>query len=99
MTPEQRATVVQYQRDCQEVGKAWRTQLSIDWQRSGSRIFSGDWAYLQQLRNQIGPSGLTCWAEAGEVPCRGLCNCIGCEATDPSDDYDGPVPQEWIIED
>lgn len=38
-------------------GKNWKTQLRRDWSRSGSQ-WNGEYAHLQQLRNQFGPSWL-----------------------------------------
>lgn len=38
-------------------GKDWKKKLYRDWMRSGS-AWSGEWAPLQQLRNQLGPRWL-----------------------------------------
>jgi len=38
-------------------GRNWKSMLREDWMRSGSN-YPGEWAYLQQLRNRIGPTGL-----------------------------------------
>jgi len=38
-------------------GRCWKEKLNRDWQRAGSD-WPGEYAYLQQLRNQFGPSWL-----------------------------------------
>ena len=39
-------------------GDDWKTSLQSDWMRSGSATYRGEWAYLQQLRNRLGPKWL-----------------------------------------
>jgi hypothetical protein len=39
-------------------GEDWKTSLQSDWMRSGSATYRGEWAYLQQLRNRLGPKWL-----------------------------------------
>lgn len=53
-TPEQMAALKDY---AAWAGPDWKNQLQTDWMRAGSR-WPGEWAYLQQLRNQLGPSWL-----------------------------------------
>lgn len=54
LTPEQAETLKAY---AAWAGKAWRKDLLSDWLRAGSR-FPGEYAYLQQIRNQHGPRWL-----------------------------------------
>jgi hypothetical protein len=44
-------------------GEDWKRKLNADWMKSGSR-FPGEYAHLQQVRNQGGPQ----WLEAFDVP-------------------------------
>ena len=63
-TPEQLATLIAYVAWCRSIGvDDWKSQLSLDWMRAGSR-FDGSWAHLQQLRNSNGPS----WLASYELP-------------------------------
>jgi hypothetical protein len=43
-------------------GADWKQRLLEDWMRSGS-YYPGEWAYLQQLRNQQGPKWLATFPE------------------------------------
>ena len=38
-------------------GDDWKDRLASDWMRAGSE-WDGEWAHLQQLRNNFGPSWL-----------------------------------------
>jgi hypothetical protein len=53
-TTEQLAALKDY---AEWAGEGWKRQLQSDWLRAGS-AWPGEWALLQQLRNQFGPSWL-----------------------------------------
>src|SRR5690349_4719146 len=55
LTPEQAAAIRAY---AAQHGRTWKDQLLSDWMRAGSRTYRGEWCYLQQVRNQKGPSWL-----------------------------------------
>jgi|SRR5690349_5339753 len=55
LTPEQAAAIRAY---AAQHGRTWKDQLLSDWMRAGSRTYRGEWCYLQQIRNQKGPSWL-----------------------------------------
>jgi hypothetical protein len=57
---EQLETLVAY---AEWAGEGWKRQLNHDWMRAGSK-FPGEYAYLQQVRNQGGPK----WLVAFELP-------------------------------
>ena len=44
--------------NAEQHGDDWKTSLQSDWMRSGSATYRGEWAYLQQLRNRLGPKWL-----------------------------------------
>ena len=55
MTIEQAESLISY---AEQFGDNWKSLLMQDWMRGGSKSFRGEWCYLQQLRNTVGPSGL-----------------------------------------
>lgn len=55
LTPEQAATLRAYVLDH---GNSWRKQIMDDWMNAGTRWRGGEYAYLQQIRNQRGPRWL-----------------------------------------
>ena len=43
-----------------QLGKNWKEHLLTDWMNAGEKTrFKGEWAYLQQIRNKLGPSWLS----------------------------------------
>jgi len=58
-TPEQKEALASYREWAEQKRPAveWKTQLLLDWHRAGSQ-WPGEWAYLQQIRNQAGPKWL-----------------------------------------
>ena len=59
LTSEQQTALSAY---IEQFGKTWKTRLLADWMNSGS-TFYGEYAYLQQLRNQRGPRWLAAYPE------------------------------------
>lgn len=55
LTPEQADAIRSY---AAQHGRTWKDQLLTDWLNAGSRTYRGEWCYLQQIRNQKGPSWL-----------------------------------------
>jgi hypothetical protein len=55
LTPEQADAIRSY---AAQHGTRWKDQLLTDWMRAGSRTYRGEGCYLQQVRNQHGPSWL-----------------------------------------
>lgn len=55
LTPEQADAIRAY---AAQHGRRWKDKLLNDWMRAGSRTYQGEWCYLQQVRNQHGPSWL-----------------------------------------
>lgn len=49
----------------EQIGRDWKKKLSDDWLQAGGRTpYRGEWAYLQQVRNRLGPSWLKKVTEA-----------------------------------
>lgn len=48
------------------VGENWKEALTFDWMGSGPTVslWRGEWAYMQQIRNNFGPS----WLAKFELP-------------------------------
>jgi hypothetical protein len=55
LTQEQATAVRSY---ASQHGRRWKDKLLADWMQAGSRTYQGEWCYLQQVRNQRGPSWL-----------------------------------------
>lgn len=62
-TTEQLAALKDY---AKFVGKNWKEALQMDWVGSGPSIsgWRGEWAYMQQLRNNFGSR----WLASFELP-------------------------------
>lgn len=55
MTAEQFTTLIDY---IAKAGDQWRTSLAADWRRGGTQVHGIEYAYLAQLRNNLGPKWL-----------------------------------------
>lgn len=55
LTPGQRDDLLQY---ASENGHAWKQKLNSDWMRAAARVRGEHSAFLQQVRNQLGPEWL-----------------------------------------
>lgn len=54
LTQEQKNELESY---AKWAGKDWKRQLRFDWMKANSK-YPGEWAFLQQIRNQFGPDWL-----------------------------------------
>ena len=64
LNTDQLAAITSY---AAHVGDNWKSTLQADWMRSGPAVSNWramDWAFMQQIRNNFGPS----WLATFELP-------------------------------